>query len=155
MIDFQVNDLQFLRPANNGLAITALDVSDRSTHWLTDESVNRTCPEQLSREASAPFEQRALCPYFFDILQLPEGYYPRQFKFARCKCQECVEHPSMSCVPVKTPVTILKANGCLHGLQRYQETQIDVSTSCTCAFKGAVVSSNNRGPAASLPVGEE
>lgn len=106
---------------------------------ISDPSVSKTCPSSIVKVASAPLSDRSSCPFYFDILRLPEGFYPSTLYFAKCKCQECVGTPSMSCEPVKTRITVLRPSGCKEGLQLMQEDTLEIPTSCTCAYKGAVV----------------
>lgn len=133
----QIDTTQFLQPFKAGNTMPG----SSEARFITDDNENRTCPNTYSKIPTASVNHRSLCPYYFDILQLPQGYYPPTLQWARCKCQKCIEQPLLSCVPITTPLTILKPNGCRQGMQLYEEYVIPggVNTACTCAFTGTTV----------------
>lgn len=133
-VSHQIDTTQFLQPFKPG---NVLSDSSRA-HFITDDNENQTCPNTYSRIHTASVNHRSLCPYYFDILQFPQGYYPASLQWARCKCKKCIEHPALSCVPITTPLTVLKPNGCRLGMQLYEEYVIPggVNTACTCAYTG-------------------
>ena len=126
----QLSGQQFLQPAVKNQSITSPD--ELSTRMLPGPAEAKTCPTSLTRNNSAPVSQRSSCPYYYDILQLPEGYFPSTLLTARCKCQRCVEHNAHACEQVLSRVAVLKPVGCLQGMQKYEEQTVEVSVACTC-----------------------
>lgn len=128
---------QFLQAAVNG-QVVASSATDKARFLGGDPNESKTCPASVTRDRDAPLSHRSLCPYWFDILELPQGYYPRTVKLARCKCQTCLENNVYVCEPLETNIVVLKPAGCFQGTQKYEEQILSVPTSCTCAFKGVV-----------------
>ena len=139
----QLNQTHFLQTLVGGQAIT-IPAGETAKFIEGDPNESKTCPATLTRVQNAPLAHRSLCPFYFDILVLPEGYYPQSVNWARCKCQQCVENNAFGCEEIKTKLTVLKPVGCFQGLQKYEEELINVHTGCTCAVSGA--------SAAELPV---
>ncbi|KAL8620803.1 hypothetical protein ACOMHN_033200 [Nucella lapillus] len=84
----QLSRVEFLKNLYDGKAITASE--DRREKEATD--VDKTCPSSLTTDSSLSVADRSLCPYYFNVLRLPEGYYPSSLNTVRCKCQRCVQH---------------------------------------------------------------
>nr|KAG5696894.1 hypothetical protein BaRGS_035304 [Batillaria attramentaria] len=138
-----ISNTQFLRPASSTGQVITIPAGEKGTILPGDPNVNKTCPNHLTRLDTAPLSHRSLCPFYTDILQLPEGYYPNTFNYAKCKCSDCVENSAFGCEPVVTEVTVLKPKGCSNGMQLYEEEIIPIHTSCTCAFRGKQVESED------------
>ncbi|KAK7087254.1 uncharacterized protein [Littorina saxatilis] len=138
-INSEVTQTKFLASAIGGKAYGVPTENAKITSG--DPNENKTCPNTLTRLDTAPLEHRSLCPYYYDILELPTGYYPSSLKWAKCKCDRCVENGAFGCEPVKTTIVVLKPVGCFQGTQKYEEERIEVSTSCTCALKASAAPS--------------
>ncbi|KAL8620805.1 hypothetical protein ACOMHN_033202 [Nucella lapillus] len=135
-INSQLSSVEFLKNLYDGKAIS-IPASEVPVETETD-SVDKTCPSSLTTDSSLSVADRSLCPYYVNVLQLPEGYYPSSLNTVRCKCQRCVQHAAYGCEAVSTPITVLKPMGCFQGMQKYQEEIINVNTACTCASGGSV-----------------
>ena len=133
---FQLNSTSFLQATLGGQAIS-VPATEKAKFIEGDPNESKTCPSSLTHSDDAPLAHRSLCPFYFKILQLPAGYYPRYLNWAVCKCERCLENSAYGCEEIKTRITILKPTGCLQGMQRYEEEIIQVATGCTCAAGGA------------------
>lgn len=129
------DNLELLRPATLDNKIFSIPNGQKGV-LVHDPDVNTTCPDHVTRAETASLTDRSLCPFYQDVLVLPDGYYPRALNYVMCKCQDCVEHLAFGCEPVSTPITVLKPSGCYGGLQNYEQEVINIHTSCTCAVRG-------------------
>ncbi|KAL8620810.1 hypothetical protein ACOMHN_033207 [Nucella lapillus] len=135
-INSQLSSVEFMKNLYNKKAIS-IPASEVPVETETG-SANKTCPSSLTTDSSLSVADRSLCPYYFNVLRLPEGYYPSSLNTVRCKCQRCVQHTAYGCEAVSTPIAVLKPVGCFQGMQKYQEEIIHVNTACTCASGGSV-----------------
>ncbi|XP_076434714.1 interleukin 17-like protein [Babylonia areolata] len=131
-INSELGNTEFLGKLHNGQAIS-IPASEVPVEEDGDPNETKTCPTSLTTDPTAPLAHRSLCPYYFNVLNLPDGYYPSSLKTAKCKCQQCIQNDAYGCEPVLTRVAVLKPVGCHQGLQKYQEELVYVGTACTCA----------------------
>ena len=82
----QLVSSEFLFKTISGQAYTSTQ-GQNETYYGQDPNENTQCPSTLTRVLTAPLQHRSLCPYYFKIYELPEGWYPRYIQKANCKCQ--------------------------------------------------------------------
>ena len=85
-----------------------------------------------NQQPSAP--ARVLCPWTYDVLSLPDDYYPRTVLQAKCMCMRCAAgHDKNNCERVTANIRVLrKSEPCVAGYYSYAVTTIRVTVGCAC-----------------------
>ncbi|KAL8594469.1 hypothetical protein ACOMHN_024914 [Nucella lapillus] len=129
--DGELNFTELLGRTLDGQAISILRGEQAR---LARDSRPHPCPHTLTHDLRAPLARRQLCPHYYNVLELPHGYFPPVLRMAVCQCRHCIEHTKYRCQPQHSSVRVLKPVGCFFGMQRYVQGVIDhIPVSCACA----------------------
>nr|KAG5709019.1 hypothetical protein BaRGS_004658 [Batillaria attramentaria] len=86
-----ISSTQFLRPAGSNGQTISYPTGEKG-RLIPIPGADTTCPTKVQVDENASVASRSLCPFYNDILVMPEGYYPPTFLYAKCKCTDCIEN---------------------------------------------------------------
>ncbi|XP_059154867.1 uncharacterized protein LOC131940247 [Physella acuta] len=75
---------------------------------------------------------RTICPWRYEIIDLGELYYPRRLLTSHCLCMNCLQANSFNCAAIRAKVTVIKRDGCKHGLAVMRKEHRWIATGCHC-----------------------
>ncbi|XP_046337696.2 interleukin 17-like protein [Haliotis rufescens] len=134
--------LQMSEPAGN---ISHLP-TELNYHQVSDSQVaNRSCPSSVSDDPSAPVFSRSICPWWYNITELPAGHFPSVIPQAVCKCPACVGNDVNECSRVSTNIRVLQEIGCQDGFYKYKPILKTHHVGCTCTKKRTSPTTNDCG----------
>ncbi|XP_071111121.1 uncharacterized protein [Haliotis cracherodii] len=67
-----------------------------------------TCPSSVSDDPQDPLWMRSLCPWYYNVTDLPAGHYPSAIQDAVCRCVRCVDNARARCERVSTQIRVLE-----------------------------------------------
>ncbi|XP_046380546.2 interleukin 17-like protein [Haliotis rufescens] len=108
-----------------------------------------TCPSSVSDDPQDPLWMRSLCPWYYNVTDLPAGHYPSAIPQAVCKCDKCVDNNQNQCERVSTQIRVLEETGCENGFFIYKPKIITHFVGCTCAKRRTPTVGSNTAPTAS------
>ncbi|XP_046553619.1 interleukin 17-like protein [Haliotis rubra] len=115
-------------------------------HLVNDSQTGgQSCPSSVSDDPNAPVFSRSICPWWYNITELPAGHFPSFIPQAVCKCSACVGNDVNECSRVSTNIRVLKEIGCQDGFYKYKPVLKTHHVGCTCTKKRTSPTTNDCG----------
>ncbi|XP_046544030.1 interleukin 17-like protein [Haliotis rubra] len=105
-----------------------------------------TCPSSVSDDPNDPLWRRSLCPWYYNVTNLPVGHYPSAIPEAVCKCDNCVDNNQNQCERVSTQIRVLEQTDCENGFFIYKPKLITHFVGCACAKRRTPTVGSNTTP---------